>query len=269
MNFSVLMSVYKNDRPDFLCQALDSIFDQTLKPDEVVLVEDGALTPELYAVIEKYKSIYAEMQTVILEKNSGLGVALHEGLKHCKFELVARMDSDDISNLDRFEKQMAFLESHPEISLISGYIEEFNDDPKKIVSTRTIPLQFDEIKKFLKKRNAINHVTVMFKKNAIIDSGNYQSVPYFEDYDLWIRLIQKGYIVANISDVLVKVRIGTDMIGRRHGFKYAGHELYFLKRQLKSGFISKTEYLKLVILRVPIRLLPKFMLKFIYKFLRK
>lgn len=265
MFFSVLLSVYYKENPNFLEQSLLSVFNQTLQPDEVVLIEDGALTPELYSVIEKFP----KLKIVKLEKNSGLGVALNEGLKHCSYDIVARMDTDDIAKPDRFEKQIKFLEENPEVALLSGCIEEFYVNPDEVSSTRAVPLKQEEIKEFLKHRNAFNHMAVMVKKSAVINSGSYQSVPYFEDYDLWIRIVQNGYQVANLPDVLVSARIGTDMIGRRHGFKYAGHELYFLKRQLKSGFISKTEYLKLVILRVPIRLLPKFMLKFIYKFLRK
>ncbi len=265
MPFSVLLSVYYKESPNFLEQSLLSVFNQTLKPDEVVLVEDGALTPELYSVIEKFP----KLKTVKLEKNSGLGVALNEGLKHCSYDIVARMDTDDIAKPNRFEKQIKFLEENTETTLLSGCIEEFYDNPDEVSSIRTVPLKHEKIKEFLKHRNAFNHMAVVFKKSAVIDSGSYQSVPYFEDYDLWIRIVQKGYRVANLPDIMVSARIGTDMIGRRHGFKYARHEINFLKRQLKSGFISKAEYFKLLILRVPIRLLPKFMLKFIYKFLRK
>lgn len=265
MSFSVLLSVYSKENPNFLEQSLLSVFNQTLKPNEVVLVEDGALTPELYSIIEKFP----KLKIVKLEKNSGLGVALNEGLKHCSYDIVARMDTDDIAKPNRFEKQIKFLEENPEISLLSGYIEEFNNDPFKISSIRKVPLDHNEIKLFLKKRNAFNHMAVVFKKNAVIESGSYQKVPFFEDYDLWIRMIQHGYKAANIPDIIIQARIGNDMIGRRYGFKYAKDEIYFLKRQLKSGFISNAEYLKLLVMRVPIRLLPKFMLKFIYKFLRK
>lgn len=267
--FSVLLSLYSKERPEFLNQALLSIFNQTLRADEVILVEDGPLTDELYAILNQYKETYTEFKTIRLTQNMGLGKALNEGLKHCTYDIVARMDTDDIAKPDRFEKQIRYLEQNIDIALLSGYIEEFYDNPQKIASMRIVPLEDNDIKQYLKKRNAFNHMAVMFKKSAVINSGGYQSVPFFEDYDLWIRIVQNGYRVGNISNVLVTARIGTDMIGRRHGFKYAIHELFFLKRQLKSGFINKYEYLKLVILRVPVRIMPKFILKFIYKFLRK
>ncbi len=269
MFFSVLISVYYKENPEFFKQSLDSIFTQTLTPDEVVLVEDGDLTNELYVVIDTYCAKYPELKIVKLEKNSGLGVALNEGLKYCSYDLVARMDTDDISSKDRFEKQIKYFNEHPEIALLSGYIEEFDNVPTESVSVRRVPCEYLQIKSFLKKRNAFNHMAVMFRKNAVMDSGGYQHVPYLEDHDLWIRMIQKGYLAANLPDILVKARIGADMIGRRHGLGYARHELYFLKRQLKTHFITKMEFCILVILRIPVRLLPKFLLSFIYKVLRK
>lgn len=265
--FTVLQSVYKNDNPVFLDESLQSIAENTLLPQEVVLVKDGILTPELENVIESWRE-KLPLKVVGYEKNRGLGYALNYGLGFCETELVARMDSDDISYANRFEKQMKYMDDHPDIALSSGYISEFKDaktDPKSI---RRVPLLYDEIVLYLKKRSAFNHVAVCFKKSAIIDSGSYQSVPYFEDYDLWIRVVQKGYKVSNIPELLVDVRIGNDMIGRRHGISYAKCEINFLKRQLGSGFISNQEYRKLLFMRAFIRLLPKKALKIIYKILR-
>lgn len=267
-DFSVLISVYNKENHYFLDESLESIFSQTYKANEVVLVEDGVLTAELYAVINKYCAKYPELKIVKLAENSGLGVALNEGLKYCSYDLVARMDTDDIACKDRFEKQIQYFNKHPEIALLSGYIEEFDNNSTESVSVRRVPCEYLHIKSFLKKRNAFNHMAVMFRKSAVMDSGGYQHVPYLEDHDLWIRMIQKGYLAANLPDVLVKARIGADMIGRRHGLGYAKHELYFLKRQLKTHFISKIEFVILVILRIPVRLLPKFLLSFIYKVLR-
>ena len=267
MDFSVLQSVYIKDNPVFLSQSLQSILDNSLQPSKIILVKDGLLTKELDSVIENWK-IKLPIKVVGYENNQGLAYALNYGLQFVETELVARMDSDDICYPDRFEKQIEFFEKNPELSLLSGYIDEFNNNPDEIVSTRTVPLDYSTIKEYLKKRNAFNHMAVMFKKSSVIASGNYQKVPYFEDYDLWIRMIQKGYVAANIPKKLVKARIGNDMIGRRHGLAYARHELFFLKRQLKSGFITKKEYLKLVVLRVPVRLLPKSLLQMIYVILR-
>lgn len=265
--FTILQSVYKKDNPQFLSESFQSILDNTVQPVSIVLVKDGGLTPELDLVINEWMS-KLPLKVVGYEQNQGLAYALNYGLQFADTELVARMDSDDICYPDRFEKQISYFMNNTNLALLSGYIDEFNDNPNIIVSTRTVPLDYSAIKEFLKRRNAFNHMAVMFKKSAVIDSGSYQIVPYFEDYDLWVRIVQKGYKVANIPEKLIKARIGNDMIGRRHGLSYARHEIFFLKRQLASGFISRQEYKKLVLMRVPVRLLPKWALKIVYKVLR-
>lgn len=267
MTFTILQSVYKKDNPEYLSESLQSIAENTLLPSSIVLVKDGILTPELESVISEWQK-KLPLKVVGYEQNQGLAYALNYGLQFVDTELVARMDSDDICYPDRFEKQISYFMNNTNLALLSGYIDEFNDNPNIIVSTRTVPLDYSAIKEFLKRRNAFNHMAVMFKKSAVIASGNYQTVPYFEDYDLWIRMIQNGFYAENIPEKLVKARIGNDMIGRRHGIAYSKYEINFLKRQLKSGFISKSEYMKLVIKRVPVRLFPKRVLKIIYKLLR-
>lgn len=267
MTFSILQSVYKNDNPQFLAESLQSVKENTVHPSKIILVKDGVLTPELDSVIAEWQS-KLPLKVVGYEQNRGLAHALNYGLQFVETELVARMDSDDICYPERFEKQLKKFTEEPNLSLLSGYIDEFNDNTEEIVSIRKVPLSYEEIKEYLRKRNSFNHMAVMFKKSAVIESGNYQQVPYFEDYDLWIRIIQHGFYAENIAEKLVKARIGNDMIGRRHGFAYAKHEIFFLKRQVNSGFISQKEYYKLLLLRVPVRLLPKSILRLIYKLLR-
>lgn len=265
--FTILQSVYKKDNPQFLSESLQSILDNTVQPVSIVLVKDGCLTPELDFVINEWTS-KLPIKVVGYEQNQGLAYALNYGLRFVDTELVARMDSDDICYTDRFEKQISYFMNNTNLALLSGYIDEFNDNPNIIVSTRTVPLDYSSIKEFLKRRNAFNHMAVMFKKSAVIASGNYQTVPYFEDYDLWIRMIQNGFYAENIPEKLVKARIGNDMIGRRHGIAYAKHEIFFLKRQLSSQYITKSEYYKILLMAIPVRLLPKSILRCIYKILR-
>lgn len=265
--FTILQSVYMKDKPEYLDDCLNSIFYSTIKPKRIVLIRDGLVSQDIENVISKWSN-KLPIFFVGYDENKGLSYALNYGLKYVETELVARMDSDDLVYPDRFEKQLNYYKSHSDICLLSGYIEEFNDNPEKIVSVRTVPLSNNDIKTYLKKRNAFNHMAVMFKKSVIQDVGGYQAVPFFEDYDLWIRIVQKGYKVANIPEKLIKARIGNDMIGRRHGFSYAKDELNFLRRQLATGFITSKEYRKLIFLRIPVRLLPKQGLKMIYKLLR-
>ena len=179
--YSVLMSLYIKEKPDYLRHALDSMINQTIKPDEIVLVEDGPLTDELYAVVEAYKD---QLHLIVNNTNLGLGPALNRGLEACKNELVARMDTDDIAVLDRCEKQIRFLEDNPAITIVGGQIEEFIDDPSNITGRRIVPETDKELKAYMKKRCPFNHMTVMFKKSDVIKAGNYQDWFWNEDYFL-------------------------------------------------------------------------------------
>jgi glycosyltransferase involved in cell wall biosynthesis len=262
-NFSVLMSVYCKETACNLDQCLESLAFQTLPANEIVIVKDGMLNDEL----EKTLMLWQEklpLKIVGYEENKGLGYALNYGLKFCSHELVARMDSDDICILDRFEKQVSYFERNEKVSLLSGYINEFNNHPNDIVSIRKVPVGRSEIIKYLKKRNAFNHVAVMFRKSAVITVGSYQKIDSFEDYDLWIRLVQAGYNVDNIPEILVYVRIGNNMIMRRRSLKYVKKEVDFLRIQRNRHFISNIEFIMLLLLRVPIRLIPVRILSRIY-----
>ena len=174
MKFSVLMSSYVRDNPDELRLAFKSIWDdQTVKPSEIVIVKDGPLTPELDAVIEEY-SQNAPVKIVPLAENGGLGKALAIGLTHCSCDYVARMDSDDISVPDRFEKQCSYIAAHPDVAICGGVILEFKKDLNEIIGKRELPLSDKEIKSFVRSRNPFNHMTVFFNKNEILRAGNYE-----------------------------------------------------------------------------------------------
>ena len=192
MKFSVLLSLYCKEDPTFLEQSLESVFDQTLRADEVVLVEDGPLTPELYKVVGKFKSVYPELKIVPLEKNGGLGRALNEGLKHCSNDLILRADTDDICKQERFERQVRYMESFPEMDVCSAAIDEFEDDKDNIIATKKLPCEHDELYRFGQRRNPINHPVSAFRKKAVEAVGNYQHFYLFEDYYLWARLMMKS-----------------------------------------------------------------------------
>ena len=233
--YSVLMSLYKKEHPEYLRLALDSMINQTVKPDEIVLVEDGPLTDELYAVVEEYKE---HLTLVVNEKNLGLGLALNKGLEACKNELVARMDTDDISEPKRCEKQVTFFSQHPETTILGGQIEEFINDPKDVVGKRVVPETDKDLKEYMKKRCPFNHMTVMFKKVDIIKAGNYQDWFWNEDYYLWIRLALEGFVFANLPDTLVHTRVGADMYQRRGGDKYFKSEIGIQKLMLEKKMIG-------------------------------
>lgn len=209
------------------------------------------------------------LHVVGYEENKGLAYALAFGLKFVKTELVARMDSDDVCCPDRFEKQLRFMDDNPEIVICSGAIDEFYENPEKPVSVRRVPCSSNEVAKRLKSRCPFNHVAVMFRKSAVESVGSYQSVAYFEDYDLWFRMLMAGFKGANLPEILVHARIGNDMIGRRHGFSYVRHELNFLCLERNRGYLSFGEYVRALAMRIPVRLLPKPLLALVYRVVRK
>ena len=270
MSFSILISVYYQEFPEYLDVALKSIVTQSLCPAEIVLVKDGKLTYELDMVIDKYDREYKNLFKIIpLKQNIGLGDALNEGLKHCNFDIIARMDTDDICAPDRFKIQMQFLKEHPEITAVGGYLEEFSESPGDLKRIKRVPLNFQQIKHYARKRNPLNHPTVMFRKKDIQSVGGYERMLYFEDYYLWLKLLSAGYKLANIDKVLLYFRIGNDMIGRRHGYNYAFHEFHFAQSAKKAKLFSNSDLIRFVGTRFPIRLISKSLLSTIYKIVRK
>ena len=270
---SVLMSVYKNDNPVFFKKALESIYEaQTLKPSEVVIVKDGPLGIDLEMTLAKWETKNQNsvgIKVLGLKHNVGLGEALRIGLEACTNDIVARMDSDDISAPERFELQYSFLLKNPAVSLVGASIEEFKENENISSGKRVPPNGHSEILKFAKFRNPINHATVMFRKQDILLSGSYKTMHGFEDYYLWIRMLLSGYKIENIKETLLKVRLGEDFMGRRRGWAYAKRELLFLNEIYHLGFISRINLTKMFLTRFPVRLMPLFMLNAVYKLARK
>ena len=269
-DFTVLISIYYKEKPQYFKECLKSIFDQSILPTEVVLVEDGQLTDELYAVIAEFSKKYSQLKSIKLEKNGGLGKALNEGLKHCSYDIIARMDTDDISVPDRFEKQLRIFEMYPQVDVVSSWIDEFEGVPENIISTRKLPEYPYQIYEYAKNRCPINHPAAMFRKNAVLLAGGYKPFPLFEDYYLWIRLLLNGAKFYNIQESLLKFRTSEDMYKRRGGLKHALTEVRFQNHVRKMGFWSYAQFFKNVSLRFPTRLLPNVLREKIYKtFLRK
>ncbi|WP_040976215.1 glycosyltransferase family 2 protein [Necropsobacter massiliensis] len=267
MKFSVLMSLYIKENPQYLSECLESLKTQTLPADEIVLVFDGALTPALESAVQHYQELLP-LKIVRLAQNRGLGKALNEGLQHCVNEWVLRMDTDDICQPQRFEKQAAFIRQHPDSVIVGGQIAEFGTDMQDIVSYRRVPTDAADIVAFTRRRCPFNHMTVAYKKSAVLAAGGYQDLQ--EDYYLWINLVAKyPQQVANLADILVYARVGNGMVGRRRGLAQAKCEwnLFKLKRRLNmQGIVAG---LSVFALRVIPRLLPLWLLQVVYRFLRK
>lgn len=265
--FSVLLSIYYKERPDFLRQSLDSLFSQTLLPTEVVLVKDGPLTKTLDIIIEEYSKRYLQLKIVSLSVNQGLGKALNEGLKYCSYDLVARMDTDDIAKPNRFEKQLKVFNNHPEIDIVSSWIDEFEGDTNHILSIRKLPEYHKEIYQFSKKRSPINHPAVMFRKSSVLAAGGYKHFPLFEDYYLWVRMLINGAKFYNIQESLLYFRSSSEMFKRRGGINYALIELKFERELLRIKFIDKSIFIKNILIRFISRLIPNKLRTIIYKHL--
>jgi len=270
MKFSVLMSIYYKEKPEFFDRCMKSIWDeQTVKPNEILLVQDGPLTNELYEIITKWQNKLGKiLLTIPLPQNVGLGEALNIGLNKCKNELVARMDTDDIALPNRFKLQLEMF-NKKNIDICGSWVSEFNNDENKIISYRKVPENHDKIVKFAKKRNPLNHPSVMYKKSSVLKAGGYQHMLWFEDYYLWVRMMLNGAKFYNIQEALVKMRAGYGQLERRRGFKYAKAEYDFLKELRKIGFLNKIGFYENVLIRIPSRLLPQSFVKQLYHFIRK
>lgn len=256
MKFSVLMSIYQKENPEYLAESIESILYQTVKPDEIIIVEDGPLTESLYAVLDSYAGKCSFIRRVPFKENRGLGLALRDGVLACKNEWIARMDTDDVAKPERFEKQVTFLKNHPEISLLGTGIEEFSKTPDKPDSITILPETPEEILKFAKKRNPFRHMTVMFRRSAVLASGNYRHFLWFEDYDLWVRMFTCGYKTANLPEVLVSVRADAEMFARRGGWGYLKQDIHFQLFMYQIGFINLWEFSGNVVIRSTVRLMP-------------
>lgn len=266
-DYSFLMSVYHKENPQFVREAIESMLHQTQKSEEIFVVCDGPLTPELDAVLEGYRERHPELFTIFrLPNNVGLGQALAEGIRRCRNELVARMDSDDISLPDRMEKELAQFRQNPDLSVVGGQIAEFKGSISNILDYRMVPISDSEIRQMLKKRNPMNHVTTVMKRSDVIACGSYKNVYGFEDYVLWANMLHAGKRFGNIDAVCVYVRVDDDMYKRRSG-KNCFRGAVVLEKILKSNCeITHFEYMKNIVVRfIGYRVAPNFVRKILYQ----
>ena len=255
IEFSLLLCVYAKENPEHFSQCLDSILAQTVLPNELIIVKDGPLTEGLESVLRSL-SFPNELKIVALPENLTQGPARAEGVKAAMHDWVAVIDSDDVCRPDRFEKQLEMIKSDPRLGLIGGQIAEFKDNPDSSISCRMVPVSQNDIAVFAKRRNPFNSMTVLFKRDLALRAGNYGYFPWFEDYDLWARMIKNGAICANHPDVLVDARVGSGMYRRRRGVSYIRSEWRMQKRLKALGFINSLEFARNALLRIPVRLLP-------------
>lgn len=270
--FSILMSLYHKENPNALEQCFQSIWDhQTLKPSEIIMIEDGPLTPELDQVIAQWQDKIGDILKITkLIQNVGTGKAKNIGLQQCSHEIVCIVDTDDISVPTRFERQVEFLRNNADVVIVGSQIVEFIQSIDNLSGMRKVPLSHDELYRFAQRQSPFNNMTIAYRRSKILDVGGYHHHLWMEDYNLFLRVIAKGYKVQNLPDVLVYARIDNGMHARRKGYQYIKSEkqLLKLKKDLKLQNILHANMLFLV--RSAFRLMPSSLLGKIYNtFLRK
>ncbi len=264
-NYSVLMSVYIKEKPEYFKEAVDSILDQTVKTNDFVIVCDGPLTEGLNKVIADYVTTYSGLFNVYrLEKNMGLAKALNNGILQCKNEIIARMDSDDVSAPTRMEEQLKAMREQ-QADIVGSNIIEFVGDISNTKNTREVPEEHGDIMRFAKKRSPFNHPSVMYRKTAVVQAGFYEDYRYFEDYNLWVTMLHQGFKGYNIQKNLVYMRAGEDMYKRRGGISYVGCIYRFNRHLRQIGFISMPSFLSGVIIRTAVSLIPNGVRSRLYK----
>ncbi len=264
--FSVLMSIYIKEKPEYVRVCFDSLLKQTAPATQWVIVEDGPLTQELYDVLAEYESAHPGLvKRVPLERNVGLGDALRIGVPECDYALIARMDTDDYAREDRFEKQLAMFENDPKLDICGSHIKEFEGDISSILSERKVPVTEAEILQYQKRRDSFNHMTVMYKKSAVLAAGNYQKALLMEDSLLWVNMMRTGAKCANIDDYLVYARTGNAMIDRRGGWAYFKKYRSGRKQIYATGYISWWDYFVTLAVQFVVALMPKKLRRYVFE----
>lgn len=269
--YSVLMSLYSKEKPEYLIAAIESMLGQTMKPDEIVIVKDGPLTDALDQVVSEYESRFPDLFHIVVSPvNIGLGQALNLGLRNCRNELVARMDTDDISKPERCEKQLERFEKDEELCLLGSAVDEFCSTPEEVISRRVVPTESGDIYRFAKRRSAFNHPTVMYKKSAVLALGGYADLRRNQDVDLFGRMLFSGCKAENFEESLLWFRSNQDLAKRRKSWQNTKSYIDTIRRFYKMGYSSFWDYVIVAIAQTGMFLMPVGLQQWVYKrFLRK
>lgn len=264
-SYSVLMSIYKNEKPAFLIQSLDSMLNQTVSPSEIVMVKDGPLTRELEDVLSDYDSEHSGLfKFISYDENHGLGYALRQGMLACSNEIVARMDTDDVARPDRMEKQLAAIGKG--LDMVGSDVVEFVESPDKPIASTDLPKGMEAISAYSKRRNPFRHPPMTFRKSKVLEAGNYSSeFLYFEDWDLFNRMLACGCQADNLSEPLVAMRVSDDFYSRRGGSQYLKYAKAFKRAQLERGYFTKRDYICSYLPHAIVCLMPNSIRALIYR----
>lgn len=262
--FTVLLSVYKGEKKEYLIQSIKSIINQSVYPDEIIVVEDGPLTQELYLELDKLQFNYPNLiKRISLTKNMGLGLALNEGIKASSNELIARMDTDDIAKYERFEEQLKIFDNNKDIHIVGSNIEEFANSTREIIGKRMVPEYHEEILAFSKRRAPFNHPSVMYKKSNVLEVGGYRDFRRGQDYELFLRMLQRGCIGYNIQKPLLYFRADSSNLNRRKEWINIKNEVYLRYVFYRSGYIGLLDFLIMTLGFSVIFIMPSAFFKYI------
>ncbi|MBN1649496.1 MAG: glycosyltransferase [Spirochaetales bacterium] len=264
---SVLIALYQKDNPVYFQQAMESIYDQTVKPSEIVLVIDGPLEDNLEKIVTGYSHKNGNLKIIRLPHNQGLASALNEGLKQCRHDIIIRADSDDICLEDRIEHQYNFLRHNRETDVLGAWVKEYTEDMNKLISVRKVPELDRDIKKKMKRFNCINHPASAFRKSSVLKTGGYPLFRKSQDYALWSKMATDGFTFHNLQTVLVKMRCGEEMMKRRN-IRYFYHEYRVLKFQRQIGFINRLDFMVNLFIRFIFRIVPNKLKSGLYRLIR-
>ena len=269
--YSVLMSLYIKEKPEYLNLAIQSMVEQTLMPDEIVIVKDGPITNALQEILDNYTKKYPKLFNIVgYKENKGLGYALNYGLEHCRNELIARMDTDDISKLNRCERQIERFNKKPELSIVGAWVDEFYISIDKIESTRRVPTDYLDIYKFAKRRAAFNHPVVMYRKSKVLENKGYDNLRRNQDVDLFGRMLFSGCRAENIGESLLYFRANNDLAKRRKSWENTKSYIDTIKKFWKMGYSSFNDYIVVMLAQIGMYLIPIKGQQLIYKlFLRR
>ena len=262
MKFSCVYPLYYGSKISEVKASFKSILNQTLKANEILIVFDGPVSIEIYNFIKKFKK--RNIRIIKFKKNLGLGKILRKVIKLAKYEIIVRADADDINKKKRFQYLINYFEKNSSIHVVSSHVKEIHKNKKLI---KKLPLNHSDIIKIKNFKNPINHPAVAFKKKAVLKCGGYENLPFFEDYFLWLKMIDKNYKFHNLDKTLVISKIEDDFYTRRSGIKYLRHYLFFLNKIKSKKYINTVEYIINFLLRTLIYILPKMFITSFYKYL--
>jgi glycosyltransferase involved in cell wall biosynthesis len=262
--FSLLVPVYDGDRPDYLRRALRSaVDDQTVRPDQVVIVRDGPVRDELARCLDELQaSIPVPVTFVPLPHNGGLGPALDQGLAASWFDVIARMDADDVAMPHRFEVELPLIQ---DADIVGAGLLEFVTDTDDIVGQRVPPTDPGQIQRYARMHDPFNHPTVVYRRHAVLAAGGYGDLPLMEDYALFARMLGNGARAVNVAEPLIFYRVGAEAFKRRGGTGLLRSELRLQREFRQHGFTTSAQYLRNVVVRGGYRLIPWWCRRAVYR----